>query len=80
MSWDNLYGMLPQYEGVADLGTRAQEINQAAARGEISPEEHYALLQDLVHAYVVIDEAQRHEHKMFVDQLVNVLSKLPLPS
>ena len=80
MSWNDLYGMLPQYEGVADLGARAQEINQAAAQGEISAEEQYALLQDLVYGHVVIDEAQRHEHKMFVDQLIVVLSKLPLPS
>lgn len=80
MSWDNLYGMLPQYEGVANLGARAQEINQALAQEQITPEEHEALLRDLVHAYVVIDEAQRHEHKMFVDQLIVVLGKLPLPS
>lgn len=80
MSWNDLYGMLPQYEGVADLGARAQEINAAAAVGDISAEEQQALLKDLVYAYVVIDEAQRHEHKMFVDQLVVVLSKVPLPS
>ncbi len=80
MSWNDLYGMLPQYEGIADVGARAQEINAAAAQGQISPEEQHALLQDLVYAYVVIDEAQRHEHKMFIDQLVQVLSKLPLPS
>jgi hypothetical protein len=80
MSYETLYGLLPQYEGVGDLAAKAQEINSYAGRGEISVEEQFSLLQDLVHTQLIIDEAQSHEQKLFVDQLVKVLANLPMPS
>lgn len=80
MSYETLYGLLPQYEGIANLAATAQEINGCATRGEISAEEQYSLLQDLVHTQLIIDEAQRHEQKLFIDQLVKALASLPMPS
>jgi hypothetical protein len=80
MSYDTLYGMLPGYAGIADLATRAQEINQALAQEQIAPDEHTALLEDLVRTQVIIDEAQYHEQKLFADQLIKALASLPLPS
>lgn len=80
MSHETLYGMLPGYAGIANLAARAQEINQALALEQIAPDEHQALLDDLVRTQVIIDEAQYHEQKLFADQLIKVLASLPLPS
>jgi hypothetical protein len=80
MSYETLYGMLPGYAGIADLAARAQEINQALALEQIAPDEHQALLDDLVRTQVIIDEAQYHEQKLFADQLIKVLASLPMPS
>ena len=80
MSYDTLYGMLPGYAGIANLTARAQEINQALAQEQISPEEHAALLEDLVRTQVIVDEAQYHEQKLFANQLIKVLASLPMPN
>lgn len=79
MSMENLYGILPNHQDLAGLAAQAQAINAAAAQGDISGEEHHALLQDLVRTQVIQGEAQTHEHKLFADQVVAVLSRLPLP-
>jgi hypothetical protein len=80
MSYDTLYGMLPGYAGIANLAARAQEINQALAQEQIAPDEHAALLEDLVRTQVIVDEAQYHEQKLFANQLIKVLASLPVPS
>jgi transcription elongation GreA/GreB family factor len=80
MSYETLYGMLPGYAGIANLASRAQEINQALAQEQIAPEEHAALLEDLVRTQVIVDEAQYHEQKLFANQLIKVLASLPMPN
>ena len=80
MSYETLYGMLPGYAGIANLAARAQEINQALAQEQIVPDEHTALLEDLVRTQVIVDEAQYHEQKLFANQLIKVLASLPMPS
>jgi hypothetical protein len=80
MSYETLYGMLPGYAGIANLASRAQEINQALAQEQIAPDEHQALLEDLVRTQVIVDEAQYHEQKLFANQLIKVLASLPMPS
>jgi hypothetical protein len=80
MSYETLYGMLPGYASIANLTARAQEINLALAQEQIAPDEHQALLEDLVRTQVIVDEAQYHEQKLFADQLIKVLSSLPMPS
>ena len=80
MSYETLYGMLPEYAGIADLTARAQEINDYAQQGQITTEEQAALLEDLVRTQVIVDEAQFHEQKLFADQLIKVLASLPMPS
>ena len=79
MSYENLYGLLPGYAGLANLAGAAQEINAAAASGQITSEEQIALLEDLVRSHAIIAEAQTHEQKLFADQVISVLAKLPLP-
>lgn len=80
MSFENLYGLLPNYAGIHDLAAQAQAINAAAAQGQITYEEHQALLEDLVHTQGIVSEAHTHEQKLFADKLITVLSSLPLPA
>lgn len=79
MSYENLYGLLPNYAGLANLAAAAQEINAAAASGQITVEEQMALLEDLVRSHAIISEAQAHEQKLFANQVISVLASLPLP-
>lgn len=79
MSVEQLYGLMPHYDRIEELAQRAAEINAYAARGEITAEEHQALLEDLVRTQMIIDEANWHEKKLFFDQVVAALSHVPLP-
>lgn len=79
MTMENLYGLLPNHNDLSGLAAQAQAINAAAAGSEITAEEHQALLEDLVRTQVIQGEAQTHEHKLFADQVVAILSRLPLP-
>lgn len=80
MSFDTLCGLLPNYGGIHDLAAQAQAINAAAAQGQITYEEHQALLEDLVRTQVIMGEAQSHEQRLFADQVLKALASLPLPA
>lgn len=79
MSMQDLYGLLPNHHDLSGLAAQAQAINAAVAQGQITYEEHQALMEDLVRTQVIQNEAQTHEQKLFADQVISVLSNLPLP-
>lgn len=75
-----LHELLPNYNGIADLATRASEINQALAQQQIAPDEHRALLDDLVQTQLILNVANEQEKRIFFDQVIDVLMSIPLPS
>lgn len=79
MSMQELYGLLPNYDQLGELAQRAQDINSYAAQGQITAEEQRALLEDLVRTQLIIDEANWHEQKLFFNQVIDVLMKMPIP-
>lgn len=79
MSMQELYGLLPNYDQLGELAQQAQEINSYAAQGQITAEEQRALLEDLVRTQLIIDEANWHEQKLFFNQVIDVLMKMPIP-
>lgn len=74
-----LHTLLPQYDGIAQLAYRAQEINTALAQGQISLEEHHALLEDLTQTQLVLDAANDQNQRILLDQIVQILKSVPLP-
>lgn len=79
MITEQLQQLLPGYEGIANLAERASEINQALAQGQITPEEHHALIDDLARTELILNLANEQEKRIFFDQVIDVLKMIPLP-
>lgn len=72
--------ILGHHDLSAFLEEQTVAINQAYATQQISEEERQALLQDLVNSNVVIQGASDQDMRIFLDRVLTVLIKAPIPS
>ena len=70
--------LLPNYHDRDQLLQRAHDINALHYQGEITESERDDLLADLVNTAVIAAEANEQEQKILLDQVVRVLSMLPI--
>ncbi len=74
-----LESVLPDRTAVADLVSRAAEINSYYVNHEITAEDRESLLRDLVNTRVILAEASDQDRRILLEQVIKILSAVPIP-